>query len=72
MYAYGYKNTTQAWHSIADVEISDKPCEKCDVCRVNCAVGFDIKNKILDISRLKEVPRDFIQDWHTGYISGLV
>jgi predicted aldo/keto reductase-like oxidoreductase len=60
MYAYGYKNTAQAWHTLSTVEIVGKPCEKCSVCNVNCAAGFDIKSKIQDISRLKDVPRDFI------------
>ena len=60
MYAYGYKNSSQAWHTIANVEISGRPCEKCEVCRINCTAGFDIKNKILDISRLKDVPPEFV------------
>jgi predicted aldo/keto reductase-like oxidoreductase len=60
MYAYGYKNTAQAWHTIAGVDITDKSCEQCTTCNISCTEGFDIKNKILDISRLKAVPRDFI------------
>jgi predicted aldo/keto reductase-like oxidoreductase len=59
MYAYGYKNTRQAWYTLADVEYS-KQCENCTTCHVNCRAGFDIKNKIKDISRLKNVPPDFI------------
>lgn len=61
MYAYGYKNTAQAWHTLAAVDVSGRPCEKCDECNINCTAGFDIKNKILDISRLKDVPFDFVQ-----------
>jgi uncharacterized protein len=61
MYAYGYKNTAQAWHTLERVDISGRPCTKCNSCSVNCTAGFDIKNKILDISRLKVVPRDLIQ-----------
>jgi len=60
MYAYGYKNTAQAWHTLAGVDISGSPCEKCATCTISCTAGFDIKRKILDISRLKNVPRDFI------------
>jgi predicted aldo/keto reductase-like oxidoreductase len=60
MYAYGYKNTAQAWHTMKGVDISGKPCEKCTVCNINCTSGFDIRNKILDISRLQDVPGDFI------------
>ena len=60
MYAYGYMNTAQAWHTLADVDLSGKPCETCQTCNVKCTARFDVKNKILDISRLKEVPKDFI------------
>ncbi len=61
MYAYGYKNTEQAWHTLADIDLSGKPCEQCETCTVNCSARFDIKNKILDIARLKDIPEDFIQ-----------
>lgn len=61
MYAYGYKNTAQAWHTLSGVELSGNPCEKCKICNVNCTANFDIKNKIMDIARLKDVPRDFVQ-----------
>ena len=64
MYAYGYKNQTQAWHTIANVEISGRPYEKYEVCRISCTAGFDIKNKILDISRLKDVPPEFVIAQH--------
>jgi len=60
MYAYGYKNIKQAWHSLANVQYS-KQCENCKTCKVNCPAGFDIKGKITDISRLKDVPSDLIQ-----------
>jgi predicted aldo/keto reductase-like oxidoreductase len=60
MYAYGYKNIAHAWHTLAGVDISGRPCEECTVCNINCTAGFDIRNKILDISRLKDVPEDLI------------
>jgi predicted aldo/keto reductase-like oxidoreductase len=60
MYAYGYKNTVQAWHTLAGVELSGRPCNNCTSCNIKCTAGFDIKSKILDIARLKDVPRDLI------------
>jgi predicted aldo/keto reductase-like oxidoreductase len=60
MYAYGYRNTSQAWHTLAASGISGKPCENCSSCSVNCTSGFDVRNKILDIGRLREVPGDLI------------
>jgi hypothetical protein len=61
MYAYGYKNTSQAWHTLAGVEFQNNPCGECASCNVKCTAGFRVKDKILDIARLKEVPADFIQ-----------
>jgi uncharacterized protein len=61
MYAYGYKNTSQAWHTLADADISGKPCEECQECNIRCTSGFDIRNKIMDIARLKNVPADFFK-----------
>jgi predicted aldo/keto reductase-like oxidoreductase len=60
MYAFGYKNLTQARHTLDDISFSGNPCETCQSCKVSCASRFDIKNKILDISRLRDVPKDLI------------
>jgi len=61
MYAYGYRNVEHARHTLDTADVSGKPCEKCDVCRVACTSGFDIKDRILDIVRLKDVPLDFFK-----------
>jgi len=60
MYAYGYKNLAQARHMLDISELRGNPCENCQTCNVRCISGFDIKNKILDISRLRDVPEDLI------------
>jgi len=60
MYAYGYKNLEQAWHTLAEVDLSNNPCHLCDVCNVNCASRFDVRNKVMDIARLKDVPIDLL------------
>ena len=60
MYAYGYRNTAQAWYTLADANLPDKPCENCGTCNVKCTSRFDIKNRIQDISRLRDVPKDFL------------
>jgi len=46
---------------MTSVDLSDKPCEKCGICNVICISGFDVKNKIMDIARLKEVAEDFLK-----------
>lgn len=61
MYAYGYRSVGQARHTLDTVDVSGRPCETCGVCRVACASGFDIKDRIQDIVRLKDVPREFLR-----------
>jgi predicted aldo/keto reductase-like oxidoreductase len=60
MYAYGYGNTSQAWYTLADAGLPGNPCENCGTCSVRCPSRFNIKKKIQDISRLKDVPVDFL------------
>ncbi len=61
MYAYGYKNASQAFQNLASIDLSEKPCEKCESCSVNCSSGFDVRNKIMDIARLQGVPKEFLK-----------
>lgn len=60
MYAYGYKNLVSARNTLLGTGIEGNPCESCGSCNVKCISGFDVKGKILDISRLRGVPEDFI------------
>ncbi|MDZ7739770.1 MAG: aldo/keto reductase [Bacteroidales bacterium] len=61
MYAYGYTNLEKAYSLLADLETGSDPCLDCNDCSIdNCTKGFDIPAKIADISRLADVPRDFI------------
>jgi predicted aldo/keto reductase-like oxidoreductase len=60
MYAYGYKNMEQAWYTISNVDLNNNACEKCTSCNVRCRAGFNVKDKILDIGRLKEIPKDLL------------
>jgi predicted aldo/keto reductase-like oxidoreductase len=61
MYAYGYKNLEHARHTLNMVDVSGISCERCDECRVSCKAGFQVKSRIRDIVRLKDVPLDFLQ-----------
>jgi uncharacterized protein len=60
MYAYGYRNLDHAQQTLNMVDLSGLPCDRCGSCSVNCTAGFDVKNKILEIARLKDVPKDFV------------
>jgi predicted aldo/keto reductase-like oxidoreductase len=60
MYAYGYRNLSQARQTMDRVDQHDLSCKDCYECQVNCTMGFDVRGKILDISRIKEIPEDMI------------
>ena len=60
MYAYGHKNLAYAQHTFDMAGIPDESCLECTTCLVDCTMGFDIKNKIQDIARIRNIPREFV------------
>jgi predicted aldo/keto reductase-like oxidoreductase len=60
MYAYGYSNPRMAYSLLSELGLKSNPCNACNVCQVNCTMNFNVKEKIADISRLVNVPADFI------------
>ena len=60
MYAYGYSNPRMAYSLLGELGTNDNPCKDCNVCQVNCTKNFNVREKIADISRLINVPADFL------------
>jgi len=60
MYAYGYSNPAMAKHLLGELNVSNNPCGDCDVCQVKCSRNFNVRQKIADISRLSDIPFDFL------------
>jgi len=60
MYAYGYKNPALAKETLPSVDLHNTPCTDCHTCTITCSMGFNIRNRILDIVRLNDVPEDFL------------
>jgi predicted aldo/keto reductase-like oxidoreductase len=60
MYAYGYTDLKLAHTLLSELSEGDNPCKNCDSCNAVCKKNFNIKEKITDISRLINVPADFI------------
>ncbi len=60
MYAYAYRNLAHARQTLAQAGDGRLPCPDCKVCRVTCAGGLDIRERLLDIRRLEDVPEDFL------------
>ncbi|MGB4703801.1 MAG: aldo/keto reductase [Candidatus Saccharicenans sp.] len=59
MYAYGYKNLAAAHELVSSLNLPDNPCAGCDSCSVKCAFRFDVRERLVDINRLKAVPAEF-------------
>jgi predicted aldo/keto reductase-like oxidoreductase len=59
MYAYGYRNLHAAHELVASLDVPADPCGSCASCTARCAKGFDLRERVRDISRLRAVPADF-------------
>lgn len=60
MYAYAYRNLSHARQTLDHGCDGRLPCLDCDICRVKCAGGMNIRERLLDIKRLGDVPEDFL------------
>jgi predicted aldo/keto reductase-like oxidoreductase len=61
MYAYGYRDLGKAKHAVREMDLSRVPCETCARCDVTgCPMGFDVRSKVLDIARIRDVPEEFV------------
>jgi aryl-alcohol dehydrogenase-like predicted oxidoreductase len=60
MYAYGYRQTENALTLLREHRIETGACSGCDSCSVSCHKGFNIAERIADVSRLAGVPKDFL------------
>lgn len=60
MYAHAYRNREAAQALLLDLGLPEFPCGACGECPVHCAKGFDVRQRVRDIVRLREVPREFL------------
>jgi len=60
MYAHAYRNRGAAQALLLELGLPDSPCSDCATCAVQCAKGFDVRERVSDIVRLKSVPREFL------------
>lgn len=60
MYAYGYSNPSLAYSLLGELGTGPAPCINCDNCTVECRSNFRVREKIADVSRIVNVPSDFI------------
>ncbi len=60
MYSYGYKRPALAKEVISELAIAENPCGDCASCDVKCTAGFQIAEKVKDITRLQGIPAEFL------------
>ena len=60
MYAYGYKNPAKAKETLSEKNLKEITCHSCKTCAVSCTLGFDVPGKIKDITRILDVPEEFL------------
>jgi predicted aldo/keto reductase-like oxidoreductase len=52
MYAYGYRDLGKARAALSQADMSRLQCVDCATCRVSCTMGFDVRERALDIAKL--------------------
>ena len=60
MYTYGYGSPALGREVMDTLSIKTDPCRECGDCTVLCSKGFNVHEKIADISRLRDVPEEFL------------
>jgi predicted aldo/keto reductase-like oxidoreductase len=60
MYTYGYRELDKARELLDDCMVGSDPCRGCTGCNVICKKGFPVADRIADVCRLTDVPRDFL------------
>jgi predicted aldo/keto reductase-like oxidoreductase len=62
MYTYGYRDLAAAKSALEPVDVARaaEACGSCETCSVRCTMGFDVRERIRDVARIRHVPDDFV------------
>jgi len=60
MYTYGYRDLALAQSVFRTLGIPGNPCDGCSSCGAECAKGFDVAERIADVSRISAIPAEFL------------
>lgn len=59
MYTYGYSNLEMAHSLLKEMNIQNNPCGDCIQCNAICSEGFNISERVRDVTRLTQLPVEF-------------
>lgn len=60
MYTYGYRETRKAQDLVAQLGVDTSACSECNTCTVQCIKGFDVAERVADVTRITAVPGEFL------------
>ncbi len=60
MYTYGYRDIKMAHSLLSSLDLPPHPCTDCGTCTVQCTKGFPVSERVRDITRLLDVPSEFL------------
>jgi predicted aldo/keto reductase-like oxidoreductase len=60
MYTYGYRELKKGKDLLVSLDLPGDVCSDCDECTVSCVKNFSVAEKIKDVTRLLDVPSEFI------------
>jgi hypothetical protein len=60
MYTYGYRDIEIAHSLLSSLDLPPHPCTDCGTCTVQCVKGFPVSERVRDITRLLDVPSEFL------------
>jgi uncharacterized protein len=60
MYLYGYRNLVAAQDLLLSLTLPSDPCAGCSACPVQCLNQWNVRERIRDVVRLRDVPSEFI------------
>ncbi len=56
MYAYGYSHSLKAKEVLTALKVEEDPCADCSACTVKCTKGFNVAQRISDVSKVVNIP----------------
>ncbi len=60
MYLYGHRNLVAAQDLVLSLALPGDVCGDCGACRVACLNGWNLKDRVRDVVRLRDVPASFV------------